>query len=110
VLWQNLDFSGNGNYTPLEEPAEELSSSTDHRQALFSLPNGLLAFATLDPNDKFVSEASLQFAQRQSLPARTPVACLGCHASGLIPVVDEFRAIIIENARDIGIVTKSWSG
>jgi mono/diheme cytochrome c family protein len=102
VLWQNLDFSGNGNYSPLEEPADELSSSADHRQALFSLPNGLLAFANLDRSDKFVAEAALQFDQRQAVPARAPVACLGCHASGPIPAVDAFRAIIIENARDLG--------
>jgi mono/diheme cytochrome c family protein len=101
VLWQSLDFTDIRNSSVFEDPFD--LGWADQRQALFSLPNGLLAFATLDRSDKFVAEAALQFDQRQPLPARTPVACLGCHASGPIPVVDQIRAAAIENARDLGL-------
>src|SRR6185436_7013209 len=82
VVWQIFDYLREKVNSPFLEPLGYVGSGTEY---VFSLSNGLFAFVTPNPNDAFVTETPVPLDTLEySLPARTPVACWGCHASGLI--------------------------
>ena len=100
VFWQSIDHTSSA-YGIFEDPLEGWWNPA---QDIFSLPNGLFAFVGSDPNDLFVSGTGVRFDTLDyPLPAGTGVSCSACHASGLIPVVDEIKPVALRNAREIGL-------
>lgn len=78
-LWQLADFGRNVLEDPLGEPSGE-------RELIFTLPNGLLAFALADSDGNRVEQAAA-FTNGPQLPLR---ASFGRYASGVV-VSDEVR-------------------
>jgi hypothetical protein len=87
VLWQSLPLASADTLFPLQDllgpPAIEQG------EAMFSLPNGTFGFLSFDP------EGTLQ--------APRTASCLTCHASGVLPVVDEAKATALGDARASGL-------
>jgi hypothetical protein len=100
VLWQTFDIESPDN-SLFEDPFDRGEVAG---QTIFPLPNGLFGFVSADANDRLVSDTQLLFDTLDDpLPARTVVSCSACHASGLIPVVDQVKNVEIANARDLGL-------
>jgi hypothetical protein len=101
VLWRVSDYPNDGNASIFDDPFDY---GREQDQAIFSLPNGLFAFLAIGGNDALVPEGKVLFdTLADPLPVRGPASCLACHASGLIPVVDELKAVYVRNAREIGL-------
>jgi len=98
VVWQIFDYLREKVNSPFLEPLGYVGSGTEY---VFSLSNGLFAFVTPNPNDAFVTETPVPLDTLEySLPARTPVACWGCHASGLIAAQDDLRGLAFRDDSD----------
>lgn len=79
---------------PLDFPADVISS-------MYTLPNGLMAYALFDAAGARIAETDIlvdQF-QRDGL-VRNSISCSGCHAAGVNPVTDEVRAYVQANRLD----------
>jgi len=101
ALWQSFDFEDNANESIFEDPFDFTPGGTE---AIFTLPNGMLGFIIADANDAIVEDSDILLDSNQNnFRAITSVSCSNCHATGLIPVVDEVRDVAIANARDIGL-------
>jgi hypothetical protein len=60
----------------------------------------MLGFIIADENDAIVEDSDILLDTNQNnFRAITSVSCSNCHATGLIPVVDEVRDITLGNAR-----------
>jgi len=102
VLWESFDFeANNANNSIFQNP---FGFAAGGKEAIFSLPNGMLGFVIADANDNFVQDSDILLDTSQSnFKAVTSVSCSNCHALGFIPVVDEVRDVALANARDIGL-------
>jgi len=102
ALWQSFDFEDVGNNENIfEDPFGFIAGGTE---AIFTLPNGLLAYIIADANDAIVEDSDILLDTNQNnFRAVTSVSCSNCHSAGLIPVVDEVREIALKNAREIGL-------
>jgi len=101
ALWQSFDFADDANESIFEDPVGFAAGGTE---AIFTLPNGMLAYIIADENDNIVEDSDILLDTNQNnFRAITSVSCSNCHAVGLIPVVDEVREIAVANARDIGL-------
>jgi serine/threonine-protein kinase len=102
-LWQSFDFEDNGvaNDSIFEDPFGFAAGGTE---AIFSLPNGMMAFIIADDQGTIVEDSDILLDTNQNnFRAITSVSCSNCHAGGLIPVVDEVREVALANAREIGL-------
>jgi hypothetical protein len=96
VLWQNLAPQTDPNLSMFEEPF--LLSGQAETAAIFTLPNGMLAFVLADQNGVIVEDSELLLDTNQtSFRATTSVSCLNCHSAGFLPVVDEVRVVALQN-------------
>src|SRR6185295_4069954 len=96
VLWQNLAPQTDPNLSIFEEPF--LLSGQAETAAIFTLPNGMLAFVLADENGVIVEDSALLLDTNQSsFRAATSVSCLNCHSAGFLPVVDEVREVDLQN-------------
>jgi hypothetical protein len=69
------------------------------RLVLFNLPNGLSAYAVMDAAGNRQSEAELLLdTNHDDFQGRVLISCTNCHAQGLIPLTDELRPAIVDNA------------
>jgi mono/diheme cytochrome c family protein len=101
ALWQSFDFEDNANESIFEDPFGFTPGGTE---AIFTLPNGMLGFIIADANQAIVEDSDILLDTNQNnFRAVTSVSCSNCHATGLIPVVDEVHDIAKANARDIGL-------
>jgi len=101
ALWQSFDFEDNANESIFEDPFGFTPGGTE---AIFTLPNGMLAFIIADAAGNIVEDSDILLDTNQNnFKAITSVSCSNCHATGFIPVVDEVRDIAVANARDIGL-------
>ncbi|MEO8181626.1 MAG: hypothetical protein ABI895_22555 [Deltaproteobacteria bacterium] len=101
ALWESFDLDSSGNWTIFEDP---IGSVPGPRQLMFTLPNGLFGFISAQANDTLASDTPFQFDLRDtSLPSRGVIMCSGCHASGLLGVVDEVKEVALEHTREIGL-------
>jgi serine/threonine-protein kinase len=101
ALWQSFDFEDDANESIFEDPFGFTPGGTE---AIFTLPNGMLGFIIADANDVIVEDSDILLDTNQNnFRAITSVSCSNCHATGLIPVIDEVRDIAVANARDIGL-------
>ncbi|HKO93011.1 MAG TPA: hypothetical protein VJU61_17770 [Polyangiaceae bacterium] len=101
VLWRVTDIPNDGGGSIFQDPLE-YGGRQD--QVMFSLPNGLFAFLSIDANDALVAEGEVLFeTDSHRRPIQGPASCLVCHASGLIPVVDQLKAWFLSGAPEIGL-------
>jgi serine/threonine-protein kinase len=111
AFWQSFDFDANEqNESIFDDP---FGFAEGGSEAIFQLPNQLLAYVIADENRNIAEESDILFDTLQNdFVARTSVSCSGCHAQGFQPVVDEvgpfvqrnrldFNADDFENVRDI---------
>jgi hypothetical protein len=102
VYWQSFDFADDAaNDNIFQDP---FGFSPGGTEAIFTLPNGMLAFLIADENDNLVEDSDILLDTNQNnFRAITSVSCSNCHANGFIPVVDEVAAVSLRNARSIGL-------
>jgi mono/diheme cytochrome c family protein len=101
ALWQSFDFNDDQNESIFDDPFEFAEGGTE---AIFTLPNGLFGYIIADENSLIVEDSDILLDTKQNnFRAVTSISCAGCHAQGLIPVVDEVREIAIANARVSGL-------
>jgi mono/diheme cytochrome c family protein len=101
VLWQSFDFQDDQNESIFESPFDFAEGGTE---AIFTLPNGMFGYIIADENGLIVEDSDILLDTKQNnFRAVTSVSCSGCHAQGLIPVVDEVREIALANARTSGL-------
>ena len=101
ALWQSFDFDDNANDSIFQDP---FGFTPGGSEAIFTLPNGMLAYIIADANDVIVQDSDILLDTSQdNHRAVTAVSCSTCHATGLIPVIDEVGPIAKANARQIGL-------
>ncbi|HVZ31411.1 MAG TPA: hypothetical protein VG963_03245 [Polyangiaceae bacterium] len=103
VLWESFDFDPDaaGSSSIFSDPFGFVAGATD---AIFTLPNGMLAFAVADQNGKLQGESDILLDTSQAdFRAVNSVSCSNCHALGFIPAVDEVKAFVESDARQLGI-------
>jgi hypothetical protein len=102
ALWQSFDFeANNANESIFENP---FGFTAGGSEAIFTLPNGMLAYIIADADDRIVQDSDILLDTSQdNHRALTSVSCSNCHAAGLIPVKDEVEPIARANARRIGL-------
>jgi mono/diheme cytochrome c family protein len=102
ALWQSFDFEAdNANESIFENP---FGFTAGGSEAIFTLPNGMLAYIIADADDRIVQDSDILLDTSQdNHRAVTSVSCSNCHAAGLIPVKDEVEPIARANARKIGL-------
>jgi mono/diheme cytochrome c family protein len=99
VLWQSFDSApGGGGGSIFSDPFNVAQGGTD---AIFTLPNGMLAFIIADDNDNIVTTSNLLLDTFQDdFIARTSVSCSNCHAQGFNMVTDEVKPFVTSNRFD----------
>ncbi len=102
AFWQSFDFDADqGNQSIFEDPFGFTPGGTE---AIFTLPNGMLAFIIADANGNIVEDSDILLDTSQNnFKAITAVSCSNCHNTGFIPVVDEVRDVTLANALQIGL-------
>jgi mono/diheme cytochrome c family protein len=97
ALWQSFDFlADDQNDSIFDDPFGFAAGGTE---AIFTLPNGMLGYIIADDNDAIVEDSDILLdTQQNNNRAITSVSCSSCHASGLIPVIDEVHDVAIGNA------------
>jgi serine/threonine-protein kinase len=97
VYYQSFDFADDQNESIFQDP---FGFNEGGREAIFTLPNGMLAYLIADENGLLVEDSDILLDTNQgNFRALTSVSCSGCHARGFIEVVDEVREITEANAR-----------
>jgi mono/diheme cytochrome c family protein len=101
AFWQSFDFDDNANDSIFQDP---FGFAPGGSEAIFTLPNGMLAFIIADANDIIVQDSDILLDTSQdNHRAVTAVSCSNCHATGFIPVIDEVGPSAKANARQIGL-------
>lgn len=97
VLYQSFDFEDvQGNDSIFQDP---FGFNEGGREAIFTLPNGMLAYLIADANGNLVEDSNILLdASQGNFRALTAVSCGGCHITGFIPVEDEVREIVLRNS------------
>ena len=81
--------------------ADPLGFQGDVISSLFTLPNGLLAFALFDAAGARIADTEVLVDQFQrDGRVRNSVSCSACHAAGVNPVTDEVRTYVETNRFD----------
>lgn len=81
--------------------ADPLGFQGDVISSLFTLPNGLLAFALFDATGARIADTDVLVDQFQrDGRVRNSVSCSACHAAGVNPVTDEVRTYVEANRFD----------
>jgi len=96
AFWQSFDFADDQNESIFENP---FAFNEGGREAIFTLPNGLLGFIIADENGLIVEDSDILLDTNQNnFRAITSVSCNQCHFAGFIPVVDEVAPVSLANA------------
>ena len=99
AFWQSFDFDSDANDSIFQDP---FGFTAGGSEAIFTLPNGMLAYIIADANDNIVEKSNILLDRSQNdYLAITAVSCSNCHATGFIPVVDEVGPIARKNARQL---------
>jgi serine/threonine-protein kinase len=97
VYYQSFDFADVQNESIFQNP---FGFNEGGREAIFTLPNGMLGYLIADENGALVQDSDILLDSSQAnYRAITSVSCANCHVNGLIPVIDEVRAVVERNAR-----------
>jgi len=106
MLWQEFEVprsasSGTIDSDLFEDP---FALRSDPRALIYTLPNGLLAFAVADEHGAFLEQdENLLDVLHGNARALNAVSCSSCHSAGLFPVNDEARPLLLQNAREVGL-------
>jgi len=101
ALWTSFDFADDQNESIFDDPFDFAEGGSE---VIFTLPNGMFGYIIADENSVIVEDSDILLDTKQNnFRAVTSISCAGCHAQGLIPVVDEVREIAIANARVSGL-------
>jgi hypothetical protein len=96
VFYQSFDFNDVQNESIFQNP---FGFNEGGREAIFTLPNGMLAYLIANADGNLVEDSDILLDAKQgNYRAVTAVSCAGCHGTGLIPVVDEVREIVVDTA------------
>ena len=96
VYYQSFDFNDVQNESIFQNP---FGFSEGGREAIFTLPNGMLAYLIANAEGNLVEDSDILLdTQQGNYRAVTAVSCSRCHGTGLIPVVDEVREIVKDTA------------
>jgi mono/diheme cytochrome c family protein len=94
--YQSFDFDDKANESIFQDP---FGFNEGGREAIFTLPNGMLAYLIADADANLVEDSNILLDSNQgNFRAITSVSCSNCHVGGLIPVVDEVRDVVRRNA------------
>jgi mono/diheme cytochrome c family protein len=97
VYYQSFDLNDAQNESIFANP---FGFNEGGREAIFTLPNGMLAYAIADENGNLVQDSDILLDTSQNnFRAVTAVSCSNCHASGFISVADEVRQVVLDTAR-----------
>jgi hypothetical protein len=101
AFWLSFDFDADANESIFEDP---FGFAPGGSEAIFTLPNGMLAYIIADANDNIVEESNILLDRSQdNFLAITAVSCSNCHATGFIPAVDEVGPLSERNARQLDL-------
>jgi mono/diheme cytochrome c family protein len=101
ALWQSFDLDATHNQGIFQDPFSFVSSGSE---AIFTRPNGMLGFLIADANGVIEPDSDILLDTSQNnFRAVTSISCSNCHASGVIPVVDEVKDVALANACEIGL-------
>jgi mono/diheme cytochrome c family protein len=96
VYYQSFDFQDDQNESIFQDP---FGFNEGGREAIFTLPNGMLAYLIADANGNLVEDSDILLDNSQNnFRAVTSVSCSNCHVAGFIPVKDEVREVVESNA------------
>jgi mono/diheme cytochrome c family protein len=96
IYYQSFDFADVQNESIFQNP---FGFNEGGREAIFTLPNGMLAYLIADENGLLVEDSDILLDNSQNnYRAVTAVSCANCHISGLIPVIDEVRPVVERTA------------
>jgi hypothetical protein len=99
AFWLSFDFENDANESIFEDP---FGFAAGGSEAIFTLPNGMLAYIIADANDNIVETSNILLDRSQEdFLAVTAVSCSNCHATGFIPVIDEVGPVAERNARQL---------
>jgi len=99
VYYQSFDLNDAQNESIFANP---FGFNEGGREAIFTLPNGMLAYAIADENGNLVQDSDILLDTSQNnFRAVTAVSCSNCHASGFISLADEVRQVVLDTARNL---------
>ncbi|MEY2935197.1 MAG: Serine/threonine-protein kinase pkn1 [Pseudomonadota bacterium] len=99
AYWQSFDFGANDSSDIFTDPFDFEAGGTE---AIFTLPNGMLAYIIADENDNIVEDSDILLDTNQNnFRAVTAVSCSNCHATGFIPAVDEVGEFTAARSRQL---------
>ena len=81
----------------------------DASEIIYTLPNGLLAYALFNNKGERQDEAPVDIVRDFLSPVppspiiQNPVSCFRCHAAGILEARDEVRAHVLQNGSEFGI-------
>ncbi len=89
ALWQSFELAeGSGGSVLLDPLVFEIGES----EVLFSLANGMQAYAIFDGEGRLALQSDLLFDTLQDdFQLRAGISCMGCHSLGPLQVLDEVR-------------------
>jgi mono/diheme cytochrome c family protein len=97
--YQSFDFEDVQNESIFQDP---FGFNEGGREAIFTLPNNMLAYLIADANGVLVQDSDILVdPQQNNARAVTSVSCAYCHATGLIPFADEVREVVQQTARNL---------
>jgi mono/diheme cytochrome c family protein len=96
AYYQSFDFEDDQNESIFQDP---FGFAEGGREAIFTLPNGLLAYLIADADGNLVEDSDILLDSSQdNYRAVTAVSCSNCHVGGFINVKDEVREQVERNA------------
>jgi hypothetical protein len=98
----------------IDDPLGFSPGEDEGSQALFSLPNGLHAYASFDSAGNRLDDAPSLFGDdfaeevpETGEPVLVGVSCMACHEGGVLNRVDEARERALANPEDVGAAAQA---
>jgi hypothetical protein len=98
VLWQLFRLDEAGIESATRDPFQLVTGRTD---AIFTLPNGALAYLLADERGQIVDSVGVRLEGEPDTGTLQVASCSYCHAGGLIPVVDELRDSVLQGTAGV---------
>jgi mono/diheme cytochrome c family protein len=101
ALWRSYDFASSvGRENVFTHPLDFVPAGGE---IIFNLPNGFQAYLLVDKDGKRIDRAPTSIVSDPRRPDRAvenAVSCIGCHASGIVPRVDQVRGVAASLERE----------
>jgi hypothetical protein len=93
--WRSYDFASNvGQRNLFERPLTFVHDGGEH---IFSLPNGMFAYLLTDAHGNRIDHGPTRIVRDERRPdgaVENGLSCMGCHARGFIPKVDQLLSSV----------------